>query len=54
MAAKPGEIAQETGDFRCARCHEQTHATKGKRIPKCQNCGNDTFDTRYHEPKNKK
>ncbi len=53
MAAHAGEKAQETGDFRCAKCHEQTHVTKGKTIPKCKKCGNDTFDTRYHEPGNK-
>jgi ribosomal protein L37AE/L43A len=53
MAAHAGETAEETGDFRCARCREQTHVTKGHKIPKCRNCGNDTFDTRYHEPGNK-
>ncbi|GLQ53079.1 hypothetical protein GCM10010862_03370 [Devosia nitrariae] len=26
---------------------------KGHKIPKCPNCGNDTFDTRYHEPGNR-
>ncbi|MBX6368612.1 MAG: alpha helical protein [Rhodospirillales bacterium] len=50
MAAKAGEKAEETGDFRCARCHEKTHVTKGHNIPRCPNCGNDTFDTRVHEP----
>jgi ribosomal protein L37AE/L43A len=50
MSAKSGERAQETGDFRCSRCHQQTHVTKGDKIPKCSHCGNDTFDTRYHEP----
>jgi predicted RNA-binding Zn-ribbon protein involved in translation (DUF1610 family) len=53
MAAHAGEKAQETGDFRCERCHEQTHVTKGHTIPKCPNCGNDTYDTRYHEPGSK-
>lgn len=33
-----------------ARCHEQVHVTRGHTIPKCPNCGNDTFDTRLHEP----
>ena len=50
MAAHAGERAQETGDFRCANCHERVHATKGKPIPKCPNCGNDTYDTRTGEP----
>ena len=53
MAAHAGETARETGDFRCANCHEQVHVTKGKKIPKCPNCGSDTFDTRYHEPGDK-
>ncbi len=53
MAAKAGEKAWETGDFRCSRCHEQVHVTRGHVIPKCPNCGNDTFDTRLHEPGNR-
>jgi NAD-dependent SIR2 family protein deacetylase len=50
MSAHSGEIARETGDFRCSRCHEQTHVSKGDKIPKCPHCGNGEFDTRYHEP----
>ena len=53
MAAKAGEAAQETGDFRCAKCHKRVHVTKGKKIPKCPECGGDTYDARYHEPGNK-
>lgn len=52
MAANAGERAQETGDFRCEKCHQKVHVTKGDKIPTCPNCGNDTFDTRYHEPGN--
>jgi hypothetical protein len=50
MAAHAGEAAQETGDFRCAKIPPQVHVTKGKKIPICPHCGNDAFDTRYHEP----
>jgi hypothetical protein len=50
MAAKAGERAQRTGEFRCEKYHERTHVTQGKEIPKCPNCGNDTFDTRENEP----
>ncbi len=50
MAAKAGEEARQTGDFRCERCHERVHVTRRHRIPKCPNCGNDTYDTREHEP----
>ncbi|MFZ0391654.1 MAG: alpha helical protein [Calditrichia bacterium] len=53
MSAKAGERARETGDFRCENCHEKVHVTQGDKIPKCPNCGNDTFDTRLNEPSNK-
>jgi ribosomal protein L37AE/L43A len=53
MAAKAGENAWETGDFRCTKCHQKTHVTKGHKIPKCPHCGNDTYDTRVHEPGNR-
>lgn len=49
MTAQAGEKARQTGDFRCEKCHHQVHVTQGKDIPKCPNCGNDTYDTRYHE-----
>lgn len=52
MAANAGEKAWETGDFRCQNCHEKVHVTKGHKIPKCPNCGNETYDTRVNEPKN--
>jgi predicted RNA-binding Zn-ribbon protein involved in translation (DUF1610 family) len=50
MAAESGETARETGDFRCSKCHNRVHVTRGHAIPKCPTCGNDTFDTREHEP----
>ena len=53
MTAKSGEKAQESGDFRCKKCHEQVHVTQGDALPKCPNCGNNTFDKRYQEPGNK-
>ena len=49
MAARSGEEAREGGDFRCAKCHQQIRVNKGDNIPKCPNCGNETFDTRMHE-----
>ena len=36
MAARSGETAEETGDFRCERCHETVHVTKGKRFRNVQ------------------
>ena len=49
MAAHSGEKAQEGGNFRCERCHQQTRVNKGQPIPKCPNCGNDTYDSRVKE-----
>jgi hypothetical protein len=49
MAATAGDSAQEGGEFRCARCHERVRVNKGQKIPKCPNCGNETFDTRERE-----
>jgi Zn finger protein HypA/HybF involved in hydrogenase expression len=49
MAAQAGEKAEKTGDFRCEKCHQKVHVQSGHKIPKCPNCGNDTFDTRVHE-----
>lgn len=49
MSAHAGEKAREGGDFRCQKCHEQVRVNKGEKIPKCPNCGNETFDTRLHE-----
>jgi predicted RNA-binding Zn-ribbon protein involved in translation (DUF1610 family) len=53
MAAHTGESARRTGDFRCEQCREKVHVTEGHSIPKCPNCGNNTFDTRENEPGNK-
>lgn len=53
MAAKTGEKAEKTGDFRCERCHKTTHVKAGDKIPKCPHCGNDSFDTRRNEPGNR-
>jgi Zn finger protein HypA/HybF involved in hydrogenase expression len=53
MSAKAGEKAEKTGDFRCAKCHEKVHVKSGDKIPKCPNCGSDTYDTRQNEPGNK-
>jgi len=49
MAANTGEKAEKTGDFRCQKCHHKVHVTASHKIPKCPNCGNDTFDTLVNE-----
>jgi len=53
MSAHSGEKARRTGDFRCQKCHRKTHVEAGETIPKCPNCGSDTFDERENEPGNK-
>jgi DNA-directed RNA polymerase subunit RPC12/RpoP len=53
MAAHAVEKAQETGDFRCAHCHNKVHVKGGATIPPCPHCGHETFDERVHEPGNK-
>lgn len=53
MAARAGEPAQKTGDFRCDNCHEKVHVKKGDKIPRRPNCGNDTYDARTGEPATK-
>ncbi len=49
MAAHAGESARETGDFRFENWHNKVLVTQGDNIPKCPECGNDTFDKRTGE-----
>jgi Zn finger protein HypA/HybF involved in hydrogenase expression len=53
MAAHTGEKAQRTGDFRCEKCRQQVHVSQGSQIPRCPNCGNESFGERNNEPGNK-
>jgi ribosomal protein L37AE/L43A len=53
MAAHAGEKAQRTGDFRCEKCRQKVHVAQGSRIPRCPNCGNESFGERENEPGNK-
>ncbi|WP_029032308.1 zinc ribbon-containing protein [Salinarimonas rosea] len=43
MAAHAGETAHETGDVRGERCRHRVDVTRGDEIPRCPDCGNDTF-----------
>ena len=52
MSAKAGERARKTGDFVCERCDHKVHVAESDSIPKCPNCGNDTFSERRNEPSN--
>jgi len=42
MAVHTGKAARQTGGFRRKRCHQQTHVTAGRKIPKCGKRGNET------------
>lgn len=44
MSEKAGEIARESADFRCEKCHEVTRVARGALIPACPHCGFGTFD----------
>ena len=53
MAAHAGERAQKTGRFHCENCSETVDVNEGEKIPKCPNCGNDTYGSRTREPDTK-
>ena len=44
MSEKVGEIARESSDYRCERCHEVTRMARGMLIPPCPHCGYGTYD----------
>ncbi|MBW3538603.1 zinc ribbon-containing protein [Candidatus Parcubacteria bacterium] len=50
MSAQAGENAQKTGTFHCDNCGERVRVEEGRSIPRCPNCGNDTYDSRTQEP----
>ncbi len=45
MSAKAGEIARESGVYRCENCQQNTSVQVGIPIPECKNCGNTSFVT---------
>lgn len=44
MTEKIGEIARESSDYRCERCHKVTRIARGALIPACPHCGFGTWD----------
>jgi len=44
MTEKTGEIARETATYRCENCHHTLKLQLGDLIPRCPNCGFETFD----------
>ena len=45
MSAKAGEVARETGAFRCEHCGAKAMVTHGAVIGDCENCGGASFQT---------
>jgi len=44
MSEKAGEIARESANLRCSRCHAVTPMTRGDLIAPCPKCHFDSFD----------
>jgi ribosomal protein L37AE/L43A len=44
MAEKTGEIARESSNYRCERCHRVMRFSQGDLISACSHCGFDSFD----------
>jgi len=44
MSEKLGEIARESSNYRCERCHQVTRISRGMLIPACPNCGYGSYD----------
>ena len=44
MSEKSGEIARESSNYRCERCHQTLSMARGVLIQPCPQCGYDTFD----------
>jgi hypothetical protein len=44
MSEKLGEIARESSDYRCGRCHQVTRISRGMLIPACPHCGYGSYD----------
>jgi Zn finger protein HypA/HybF involved in hydrogenase expression len=46
MTEKTGETVRESGEFRCEKCSQTVSLGRGTLIPRCPQCGFDTFDLR--------
>jgi ribosomal protein L37AE/L43A len=44
MSEKVGEVARESANYRCERCHTITAMTRGDLVKPCRHCGYDTYD----------
>jgi Zn finger protein HypA/HybF involved in hydrogenase expression len=49
MSIHSGEKAQKSGELKCEKCRSHIFVVGGRMIPKCPNCGNDSFDMHIHD-----
>ena len=49
MSAKAGEVARETGRFRCEGCGQEMMVSHGEIIGECENCGSPSFQTGWRK-----
>jgi predicted RNA-binding Zn-ribbon protein involved in translation (DUF1610 family) len=45
MSIHSGEESKLTGDLKCEKCRMNVHVINGRKIPKCPNCGHDSFES---------
>jgi ribosomal protein L37AE/L43A len=45
LSAKAGEVARETGPYRCEGCGQQAMVKEGVIIRECRDCGSASFQT---------
>jgi len=45
VSAKAGEIARESGVYRCEKCHQNTTVQVGLPIRECDHCGHTSYVT---------
>jgi Zn finger protein HypA/HybF involved in hydrogenase expression len=44
MSLRSGETVNKSGEYKCEKCHTEVYVTNGRKLPKCPNCGNESFD----------
>jgi ribosomal protein L37AE/L43A len=52
VSAKAGEIARESGVYRCEKCQQNTSVQVGVPISECRHCGNASFVTGWRSLSN--
>jgi ribosomal protein L37AE/L43A len=52
VSAKAGEIARESGTYRCEKCQQNITVQVGVPIGECKHCGNTSFATGWRSLSN--